>query len=70
MWLMNQEGNEIFNLKTAHEIAIRNYTETFSLYVDFVVVGEYDTIERAKEVLEEILTNSSFGIKVYKMPQE
>lgn len=70
MWIVNQEGRSFANLEVTQEITIREYRECFGVLAGCAELGNYETEERAKEVVEDILQNLSFGITVYRMPQE
>lgn len=63
MIIVSQDKLQIFNFKTAKNIWIEeeeveiNQIEqvVYSIYIDGEIVGEYETKERAKEVLQEII---------------
>ena len=91
MIIVSQDKLQIFNFKTAKNIWIEeeeveiNQIEqvVYSIYIDGEIVGEYETKERAKEVLQEIIKayldcNEQNALaeyayvknKVYEMPEE
>lgn len=63
MIIISQDKLQIFNFKTAKNIWIEeeeveiNQIEqvVYSIYIDGEIVGEYETEERAKEVIREII---------------
>ena len=63
MIIVSQDKLQIFNFKTAKNIWIEedeveiNQIEqvVYSIYIDGEIVGTYETEERAKEVLQEII---------------
>lgn len=67
MIILNQDKLQIFNFRTAKNIWIEeeeveiNQIEqiVYSIYIDGEIVGAYETKERAKEVLQEIVKNNS-----------
>lgn len=94
MIIVSQDKLQIFNFKTAKNIWIEdeeveiNQIEqiVYSIYIDGEMLGAYETEERAKEVLQEIINKykeyatiqnrigsiSDVKIlpKVYEMPKE
>ena len=89
MIIISQDKLQIFNFKTAKNIWIEeeevgiNQIEqvVYSIYIDGEIVGEYETKERAKEVLQEIISKYKTTLynsktnetvvnipKVYEMP--
>lgn len=89
MIILSQDKLQIFNFKTAKNIWIEeeeveiNQIEqvVYSIYIDGEIVGEYETKERAKEVLQEIISKYKTTLynsktnetvvnipKVYEMP--
>ncbi len=67
MIILSQDKLQIFNFRTAKNIWIEeeeveiNQIEqiVYSIYIDGEIVGAYETKERAKEVLQEIVKNNS-----------
>lgn len=67
MIILSQDKLQIFNFRTAKNIWIEeeeveiNQIEqiVYSIYIDGEIVGTYETKERAKEVLQEIVKNNS-----------
>lgn len=91
MIIVSQDKLQIFNFKTAKNIWIEdeeveiNQIEqiVYSIYIDGEMLGAYETEERAKEVLQEIINTyldcneeniyEKFAYvknKVYEMPKE
>jgi hypothetical protein len=89
--IVSQDKLQIFNFKTAKNIWIEdeeveiNQIEqiVYSIYIDGEMLGAYETEERAKEVLQEIINTyldcneeniyEKFAYvknKVYEMPKE
>lgn len=89
MIILSQDKLQIFNFKNAKNIWIEedeveiNQIEqvVYSIYIDGEIVGEYKTEERAKEVLQEIVSKYKVTLynpkanetvvnvpKVYEMP--
>ena len=91
MIIVSQDKLQIFNFKTAKNIWIEedeveiNQIEqvVYSIYIDGEIVGTYETEERAKEVLQEIISKYKTTLynsktnetvvnipKVFEMPTE
>lgn len=79
MLILNQDRNELINLKNVCSIFIRVYNSCVSLETEEYTLGDYSTEERAREILEEIgqeycfLTNEEKGYVangMYYMPEE
>lgn len=91
MIIVSQDKLQIFNFKTAKNIWIEedeveiNQIEqvVYSIYIDGEIVGSYETEERAKEVLQEIISKYKTTLynsktnetvvnipKVFEMPKE
>ena len=91
MIILSQDKLQIFNFKTAKNIWIEekeveiNQIEqvVYSIYIDGEIVGSYETKERAKEVLQEIINKYKTTLynsktnetvvnvpKVYEMPED
>ena len=91
MIILSQDKLQIFNFRTAKNIWIEdeevkiNQIEqiVYSIYIDGEIVGAYETEERAKEVLQEIVSKYKVTLynpktnetvvnvpKVYEMPTE
>lgn len=89
MIILSQDKLQIFNFRTAKNIWIEeeeveiNQIEqiVYSIYIDGEMLGAYETEERAKEVLQEIIetyedcnesaVSTGYGYvknKVYEMP--
>lgn len=89
MIILSQDKLQIFNFRTAKNIWIEeeeveiNQIEqiVYSIYIDGEIVGAYETEERAKEVLKEIINKYKTTLynsktnetvvnvpKVYEMP--
>lgn len=90
MIILSQDKLQIFNFRTAKNIWIEeeeveiNQIEqiVYSIYIDGEIVGAYETKERAKEVLQEIISKYKTTLynsktnetvvnipKVYEMPE-
>ena len=91
MIILSQDKLQIFNFRTAKNIWIEeeeveiNQIEqiVYSIYIDGEIVGAYETEERAKEVLQEIISKYKTTLynsktnetvvnipKAYEMPKE
>lgn len=91
MIILSQDKLQIFNFRTVKNIWIEeeeveiNQIEqiVYSIYIDGEIVGAYETKERAKEVLQEIISKYKTTLynsktnetvvnvpKVYEMPKE
>lgn len=91
MIIVSQDKLQIFNFRTAKNIWIEdeeveiNQIEqiVYSIYIDGEIVGAYETEERAKDVLQEIIktyedcnesiVSTGYGYvknKVYEMPEK
>lgn len=72
MIILSQDKLQIFNFRTAKNIWIEeeeveiNQIEqiVYSIYIDGEIVGAYETKERAKEVLQEIIQKYSSYLKL------
>lgn len=56
MIIVSQNKREIFNFEMAKNIYVETEEKSYSIQIDDNFSGKYDTEERAKEVLQEIIT--------------
>ncbi len=76
MIILSQDKLQIFNFRTAKNIWIEeeeveiNQIEqiVYSIYIDGEIVGAYETKERAKEVLQEIISKYSSYLELQGGP--
>lgn len=80
MIIVSQNKREIFNFEMAKNIYVETEEKSYSIQIDDNFSGKYDTEERAKEVLQEIITRyenwenmkmgqpSGICLPVYEMP--
>lgn len=55
MIIVSQNKREIFNFEMAKNIYVETEEKSYSIQIDDNFSGKYDTEERAKEVLQEII---------------
>lgn len=55
MIIVSQNKREIFNFEMAKNIYVETEEKSYSIQIDDNFSGKYDTEERAKEVLQEIV---------------
>jgi len=76
MWIRSQDKTELINANRIQAENYRIYTFPTSDSVSWVELGNYDTKERAIEVLNEIQdqlvkqNNTTFGMIVFEMPEK
>jgi len=76
MWLRSQDKTELIKVNRVQAENYRIYTFPSSDSASWVELGNYDTKQRAMEVLDEIQeqlvkqNNTTFGMKVFEMPQK
>lgn len=73
MYIIEQDKEVILNLDNVSAILIDNERTNKNIYVkcnndDTVIIGEYKSTERAKEVLKEIQQAILEDKKVFEMP--
>lgn len=56
MIIVSQNKREIFNFEMAKNIYVETEEKSYSIQIDDNFSGKYDIEERAKEVLQEIIT--------------